>query len=136
MEYEEPGIYTKAQIKHIVDSNDHEALSKMLVGVAFNEKDLAFAYGIICNYLNHDDEQITGLAIICLAHLARIHGHVPEVQTINFLRNIINSNRGKINIIKGRICDAIGDFSIYQPPIYDKLLAEFPEYFKSLGFKV
>ena len=134
MNYEEPKKYSKSEIELIIFNNNYEAISSMLVGVAFNEEDLAFAYSVINNFLNHENVEIVGLSIICLAHLARIHGKIPKDETINSLRIIINSKNGSSDAIKGRVGDAVGDFSVYQPEIYSTLIKEFPNYFRELGF--
>lgn len=134
MIYQESKKYSREEVEKIILNNKFEMIPFMLVGVALNEPDLNYAYSVITKFLDSPNIDIVGVSIICLAHLARIHGNIYEDETLIFLRKIIKSEIGKNSIIMGRIGDAAGDFSVYQPELYNRLIKEFPDYFKDLGF--
>jgi hypothetical protein len=131
---QEPKKYSREEVELIISNNKPEMLSAMLVGIAFNERDLNYAYKIITSFLNYSDLEVVGVAIICIAHLARIHGHINQNETLNYFREIIKGENGGNDIVMARVGDAVGDFSVYQPDLYNALTKEFPIYFKNLGF--
>lgn len=133
MDYKEPEFYTHRNIRKISHSDNTSDICNMLVGVAYNEPDPKYAYQLICKYLDHPNIQIIGLAIICIAHISRIHRAVPINPTIELFVNLITGPLAQNKEISGRIGDAVSDFSIYQNEIYTYLINKFPNYFKNLG---
>lgn len=133
MDYKEPEFYTHSNIKKISHSDNTSDICNMLVGVTYNEPNAKYAYQLICKYLDHPNIQVMSLAIICIAHIARIHGTVPINPTIELFVNLITGPLSQNKEISGRIGDAVSDFSIYQKDIYNHLTSKFPDYFKNLG---
>lgn len=134
MEYKEPSTYTHSQIERIAQSNNIANICDMLVGVSYNETDPNYAYSLVCKYLKYPNIKVVGLAIVCIAHIARIHGFIPVDSTEQIFSNLINGSLSRNQEIMGRIGDAVGDFSIFAPEVYDKLTKTFPDYLKELGF--
>lgn len=132
--YKEPSTYTHSQIEKITQSNNISDICDMLVGVSYNEPDPDYAYNLVCKYLKYSDIKVVGLAILCVAHIARVHGFIPVDSTEQLFSNLINGTFARNQEIMGRIGDAVGDFSVFAPEVYDKLIRAFPDYFKELGF--
>ena len=56
----------------------------------------------------NDNPDISGLAAICLGHLARIHGQFEKDKVIPILRSRLNDTA-----IAGRIEDALDDIKMF-----------------------
>ncbi|KAF0249289.1 MAG: hypothetical protein FD167_1311 [bacterium] len=56
-----------------IHSGNIEEICDALVSIAFFEPDWHWAQSIFRKFVNHKDENVRGLAILCFGHLARIH---------------------------------------------------------------
>ena len=74
----EPPPLTRSEASRLLDHGPATDLALAVIAVALGEDcpEFAMAYALRCT--SHPDEVVRGNAILCLGHIARIHGQVPS----------------------------------------------------------
>jgi hypothetical protein len=101
--------YTKAELTELLPLSDEEVISKALLYMTFNIQDAGWIQKTCLEFIStNENDSMRGLAIICLGHVARIHGTVNEQTTIPFLNRLLNNTS-----LAGRAQDALDDIEIF-----------------------
>ena len=83
----------KATIRHLIHSGETERIVEGLIALSFLDNDWRWIQSLCLFFSKSEDENVRGIAILCLGHLARIH------RTID------------IDIVKPVILEALNDHS-------------------------
>lgn len=100
--------YSKEEIEKILASNDVEKVTKALLYLTFNIDDFDWVQNTILRMVANDEEDISGLAMTCLGHLARIYAKIDKGKVIPCLVLKANDER-----FKGRVEDALDDIHMF-----------------------
>jgi hypothetical protein len=133
MKYHEPEVYSHEEVESIIKTGKGEEINNMLIGVAFNEPDLHYAFNVVKKYCFVSDVFLQGLAIECIADLARIHGSIPINETKEIFSKIIESNISTEQEIMYSFCNSLSDLSVFVPEIYQSIKTKYPDYCKKIG---
>jgi hypothetical protein len=98
----------KVSAERIFASEDVEQICHAMVAVALHEKDWKWVQDKCLTFFMKDNPDISGLAAICLGHLARIHGQLEKDKVTSTLRSRLNDSA-----IAGRIEDALDDIEMF-----------------------
>jgi HEAT repeat protein len=112
--YEEPSPISKAEVQRILSLGASEEIEKTLVAVAFHEKDFEFALQSVLACAASADAGIRGTAILCLGHLARIHGRLPDDSAIDIVRAGLSDPS---EYVRGQAENAADDIELFVPSI-------------------
>jgi hypothetical protein len=116
--FHNPEKEEKQEVLKILKSGDSGAICNTLVAVAFHEEDLNFCIKVIVECLNHPDDNVKGLAVLCIGHLARIHGELPEDIVIPIMLKALKS---KVKAVKDRVVHAMSDIHVFMPVLWRKI---------------
>ncbi|HEV8053138.1 MAG TPA: hypothetical protein VGP47_11640 [Parachlamydiaceae bacterium] len=108
MMFENPERKTHQELLKIFSSGDANEICDALVAMAFYDEDWKWCQEQCLFLLEHFDKNISGLAAICLGHIARIHGQLDKELVESVLSNHLNNKE-----ISGRIEDALGDIKMF-----------------------
>ncbi|MCH9296900.1 hypothetical protein QM637_22185 [Pantoea allii] len=100
----------KLRLEKILGSDDLVKMSDTLLFIAHNISDIEWAEKEFMKKADHYDEDISGLAITCLGHLARIQGKIDKKIVIPFLKEKMKSDNP---IIASRAEDALDDINMF-----------------------
>ncbi len=115
--YEEPKQYSKNEIDETISNGDEKEISKMLVGLVFNESDFDYVYRNISSLYNSRSTLVISTIFECLGHLARIHKHLPD-EVIAFYKQYKENEDLDIQC---RLECFIDDVEIYIPELYIRM---------------
>lgn len=118
MKYKEPLTYSHNDIENIEKSNDVNKISKMLVGIAFNETDPDFAFQICEKYSNSDNFFLVGAALESIAHIARVHRYLPKSRLIVIYSKYMNVDNDDIQWGMEILKD---DIKVFIPDLYQMI---------------
>lgn len=137
MEYCEPCMYSHEKIERTIAAGTNEEKHQMLLGIAYYEADLDYAFGIIRGYcLDFSNPALQGLAVQCMTYLAMFHSNFPVEEAKQIFHLIIDSkNSNKLEII-GRMSDVLDDLANFVPDIYSYIVATYPDYCKSIDLMI
>jgi hypothetical protein len=78
--------------------------------------DLGAAFPIVTlpDIVNHQDPGVRGAAVLCLGHLARIHGRIPTEPTVPIIKKAMLDAEAWV---RGRAEIAISDLDVYVPDV-------------------
>lgn len=100
----------KSRLENLLNSADPEKVTETLLYIAYNIKDIGWAEEQFMKMAGSSDDDISGLALTCLGHLARINGRVNKNVVIPFLKSKMNSSN---SIISSRAEDALDDINMF-----------------------
>ncbi len=98
---------THAEAQEILKGDDIEKICRSLVAIAFYETDKEWAEGVILSATRHSDIRVSGLAVVCIGHLARISGSLSD-RAIDRVREALSDEN-----LSGSAGDAWDDIRIY-----------------------
>lgn len=101
--------YTKEEIYALLhNSHKPEVISNTLLYITFNINDVDWAEDCCLSLIDSNNEDISGLAITCLGHIARIHSRINKQKVIPALiKKRLNNN------LVGRVEDALEDINMF-----------------------
>jgi len=99
---------TKAQAEVLLNSKNEEDVTKALLYICFNFEDSVWVQNICLKLLDCENENICGLAITCIGHIARIHSTIDQAKVLPALKEKINDSR-----FAGRVADALDDINMF-----------------------
>ena len=108
MIFRNPEPMTREELERNFQSTDTDIITESLVALAFYEKDWRWAQNICLEFLEDSNPTISGLAAVCLGHIARIHHKLDKKKVLAALER-----RKKDPLTSGRIEDALSDISIF-----------------------
>jgi hypothetical protein len=112
--YEEPLPVSREQVDRALSSGTSEEIERTLVAIAFHEADFDFALATILTSAVSADPAIRGTAILCLGHLARIHGRLPADRVVDVVRTgLVDSNE----YVRGQAETAADDIEQFVPSL-------------------
>ena len=101
--------YSKENLyKLLHDSHEPDVISKTLLYITFNINDIDWAEDCCLSLIDNDNEDISGLAITCLGHIARIHSRINKGKVIP----VLIEKRKNLNL-SGRVEDALDDIIFF-----------------------
>ncbi|GKS88663.1 hypothetical protein [Acidovorax sp. SUPP2539] len=89
-------------------SNDKNLITTAMLYMAHNLADFDWTQEKLIHLLEENDQDIRGLALTCLGHVARISGRINEKLVFPVLREMLNDE-----ILGGRAQDAIDDIEMF-----------------------
>ena len=103
--------YTKNDILEYMNSSTISTYDKcnMLLLALEEISDWKYLQDLYLKYATNDDEDIAGLSITCIGHLARIHQTI-DIEAVNDVFKFVANKSKKLN---GRIEDALEDINIF-----------------------
>lgn len=111
--YEEPTPIPRVEIQRKLSEGAPDEVVRTLVSVAFYE-DSEFALDAILSYARSPNASIRGTAILCLGHLARIHGFLPKEPVCEIVRAGL---RDQSEYVRGHAESAADDIEIFVPAV-------------------
>ena len=103
-------VYDKISLVKSLNSDDPETVIETLLYIAYNIKDIQWAEQQLIKMANAQDADVSGLALTCLGHIARINGKISKETVIPFLIDKANSEN---EIISSRAEDALDDINMF-----------------------
>ncbi|URQ59655.1 hypothetical protein LQ939_12790 [Pantoea alhagi] len=100
----------KLRLETLLNSDESEIVTEALLYIAHNVSDIEWAEKQLMRMANNPDDDISGLALTCLGHIARINGTINKDIVIPFLKEKINSSN---EIISSRAEDALDDINMF-----------------------
>lgn len=100
----------KLRLEELLNSHDEKQVSEALLYIAYNVKDISWSEAIFIRMANNPNDNISGLALTCIGHLARINGNIDKGVVVPFLKEKMkNSNE----VISSRAEDALDDIDMF-----------------------
>jgi len=100
----------KLHLEKLLDSGEPSKVTDTLLYIAYNISDVEWAEKQLMRMANDSDDDISGLALTCLGHLARINGKIDKNIVIPFLKEkVLNSNK----MVSSRAEDALDDINMF-----------------------
>jgi len=112
--YEEPVPVSRPAITRILSSGTPDEIENALVAIALHEEDFEFALATVLKCAASSEEAIRGTAILCLGHLARIHGRLPDQPVIELVRQAL---RDTSEYVRGQAENAVDDIELFVPTV-------------------
>lgn len=79
-----------------------------LIRITYHDPDWRWVQDVCLQLASHSDPQVSGLAVTCLGHLARIHGVLDMEKVLPTLSRLLDEPK-----ISGRVADALDDINMY-----------------------
>jgi len=108
MRYKEAEPISRREAEVAFSSGSPERISDALVSAAFFDPDWRWVQDICIQYANHSDLQISGMAVTCFGHLARIHGNLEMERVLPILQKLRKDPK-----LAGKVDDALDDINMY-----------------------
>ncbi|HTE12002.1 MAG TPA: hypothetical protein VK645_13555 [Chitinophagaceae bacterium] len=106
--YENIQPVNKNAAEVIFSSGDTNDICHAMVSLAFHEQDWKWAQDKFLILLFNENSDISGLAAVCLGHLARIHRQLEKDKVVAALNTRLDDEK-----IAGQIRDALDDINIF-----------------------
>jgi hypothetical protein len=84
-------------------------VTEALLDITFNISDWEWVQNQCLQLISNPNEDIRGLALTCLGHIARIHAVIDKPKVLPVLRQIISQDAA----VAGRVEDALDDIEIF-----------------------
>lgn len=107
MLYEEPAWIARQDALDALESARPEVVCETLVRLAFHDDDGAFVEQLCLDRLGDLNEAVRCVAVVCLGHLARLHGALSDA-AIDRLHALVGDP-----IVGGHASDALDDVATY-----------------------
>lgn len=88
MRYEEIGPIPRAQAETMLADGTSEEKTRALLAVALNGEDRVWVQQWCLDLLESEDSNVRRIAVICLGHVARIHGEIDRDVVVPRLRRL------------------------------------------------
>lgn len=100
----------KHALEEALNSNDLRIITDTMLYIAHCADDLDWAEDIIMKMALCQNDNISGLALTCLGHLARVNQNINRNKVVPFLEGIMDKHVG---IIAARAEDALDDINLF-----------------------
>ncbi len=118
--YRAPPSMSRNAVVATLAAGDPVAIVDALVGVALLETDFAFACALVFGAATNPNVTIRQAATLCIGHLARIHGCVPDEPTLTLIQAGLSDLSGEV---RGQAENAADDVAHFQPELADRISA-------------
>ncbi len=101
----------KDEVLNILQNSENSKSLKVetLLHAIFNIDDWKWLQDLCIQTSSSDDEDLSGLSLTGLGHIARMHKQIELEKVIPFLKKIIDDN----NHLSGRASDALDDIETF-----------------------
>ena len=103
-------MITKKKAEKLLASQDEVDVINTLLYICFNFDDWEWVQNICLELMQSENDNICGLAITCVGHLARIHSTIDKVKILPILHEKMKDRR-----FTGRVEDALSDINMFVP---------------------
>jgi hypothetical protein len=119
-EYVDPKPVAPSRVLVLLESCGEETgeLQEALVALALHEPDLTSAYEIIVRAGRDARPQVRATAILCLGHLARIHGTLPDDEVVSI---ITAGLQDEDELVRGQSENAASDLEVFLPELAQRI---------------
>lgn len=108
MKYEQPAPMSRDDAERALQSADADELGAALLASALHDPDWRWVQEQCLRSLQHPSEDVRGLALTCLGHLARIHGHLDMDRVLPVLAALRTHPA-----LAGRVDDVLDDIDMF-----------------------
>jgi hypothetical protein len=108
MEYREPRAIKREDAAEAFASADVGRINDALIGLVYHDPDGRWVQDQCLALLDYPDNDVRGLAVTCLGHIARIHRDLDRDRVLPALEGLRDDPT-----IGGRAQDALDDIAIY-----------------------
>lgn len=106
MRYEELPEWSDEIVARAIETNDVDALLRLVVSVSMDCEDFEYAQELCVRLSGHPDFNVRGNAILGFGHIARVHGRLDEAK----LKPIIEAGRSDPeDYVRGQAFGAMED---------------------------
>ena len=116
--YEEPRPMRREEAEQLLLSGVSGDVERALLAVALHESDLGFASGVVFAGAQSTDAAVRGTALLCIGHLARLHGILPEQPTLRLVQAGLKDDD---EYVRGQAENAADDLLVFVPEVGRKL---------------
>ena len=110
MKYWEPEPRPRDYLERQLRSDDPETVCHTLIEAAYHEDDWRWVQSECSRLSHHPDEGVRYVTVICLSHLARIHGQLDGAAAEEMLTRLANDPSEQVT---GNIPNVRGDFKVF-----------------------
>lgn len=111
-QFRNPVEISRARALDILNSGNAAQVVDCLLGLAFYEEDAGFVWSAISRFVDAPEPGVRGVAILCVGHMARIHGATPPTwATAAVARALLDSDR----FVSGHAHSATSDIKMFRP---------------------
>lgn len=107
-ELQQPKRISRTEAAKMLTSNNYKDICDALISITYYDQDWRWCQDECLKYLNHKNKFVSGLAAICLGHIARIHKKLDKEKVIMELKKHLDNVE-----ISGQIQDALDDIDIF-----------------------
>jgi hypothetical protein len=108
MRYINPEPITRIVAQKALGSRDPAVVCDALVRIALHDVDWRWAQEVFLEYVNSRDNDVRGVAVTCIGHLARIHRRLDLERVLPVLESMLSDPD-----VGGRAEDAISDIGVF-----------------------
>ena len=108
MQYEDAPALSREQAESMMDSGSADDKIRALLSVTLNGEDRRWVEQRCLDFLDGEDPSVRRIAVICLGHLARIHGEL-DLQTVLPRLERLSDDPA----VAGEVEDALDDISMF-----------------------
>jgi hypothetical protein len=98
------GKYTKSDLELLLRSDEISTVTDALLYITFSSEDIEWVQDQCLALLDHENDEVSGLAATCLGHVARLHRTINKSKVLPVLQNKLKDPR-----LSGRVQDALAD---------------------------
>jgi hypothetical protein len=106
--YEEPAPMSRDDAERALQSPNPDEIGAALLASALDDPDWRWVQEQCLRGLQHSSEQVRGLALTCLGHVARIHGHLDMERVLPVLAGLRTHPS-----LAGRVEDVLDDIEMF-----------------------
>jgi hypothetical protein len=118
MQYEEPAPLRHEEVLRILREGSGEEIERALIAVALLDENFDFGLSVVLQCAMSDQPSVRGTAILCLGHLARIHGRIPEDPVVDLVKAaLVDENE----YVRGHAESAADDIALFVPSVGRRL---------------
>lgn len=100
--------YSESELDLLLAAGNVAEAASALLYLCFNVDNAQWLQSKCLELLSHENEDISGLAITCLGHVARMHSTIDRDKVLPILREKIKDTR-----LSGRVQDALDDIAMF-----------------------
>lgn len=110
MQYWEPEPRSREHLMRQLDAEDPSAVCHALVEAAYHDPDWRWVQAECSRLSHHPDDGVRYVTVICLSHLARIHGQLDGVAAEEMLTRLASD---PVEDMASTIESVRGDFKVF-----------------------
>ncbi|MEW4369377.1 CPCC family cysteine-rich protein [Paenibacillus kandeliae] len=110
MERYSANIEQHQETLQMLQSSDPKQMVDGLLALSLHAPDGAFAQHMMLRYVQHDNENVRGIAILGLGHIARIHGTVDKERVLPIVEQALQD---RSEFVRGHADAAMDDIQLF-----------------------